>query len=111
MPNEAFVEEQRALLVARLERAQIRLSAVSQHLQRTDHEMPQDFADQATEREGDETLDALEARAREEIAAAREALARMDAGTWGTCVTCGDDIGVARLAAVPDTATCVRCAS
>jgi RNA polymerase-binding transcription factor DksA len=35
----------------------------------------------------------------------------MDDGTWGTCVACGDEIGDARLAAVPDTATCVRCAT
>ena len=111
MPNDLFVAEQRALLVARLERAQLRLRALEQHLRRTDRELPQDFADQATEREGDETLDALEARARAEIVASRGALARMDDGTWGTCVACGDEIGDARLAAVPDTATCVRCAT
>ncbi|MGZ4681341.1 MAG: TraR/DksA family transcriptional regulator [Acidimicrobiales bacterium] len=39
------------------------------------------------------------------------ALDRLAAGTYGTCVGCGADIGAERLEALPATETCVRCAS
>lgn len=38
------------------------------------------------------------------------ALARVEAGTYGTCEACGGTIGTERLAALPATATCVACA-
>lgn len=51
-------------------------------------------------------LDALTERAVQEI---DEALARMDAGTFGSCVDCGRDIPIERLEAVPASATCLDC--
>jgi DnaK suppressor protein len=54
---------------------------------------------------------ALRARALERIAQIDAALARLDAGTYGTCVQCGAPVGDARLAARPEAATCLRCAS
>jgi RNA polymerase-binding transcription factor DksA len=47
------------------------------------------------------------------LAAAREAedaLARLEDGSFGTCVECAGPIPVARLRALPTTATCVGCA-
>lgn len=38
------------------------------------------------------------------------ALARMDAGTYGRCIRCGKDIPPGRLRAVPETLICVPCA-
>lgn len=43
----------------------------------------------------------------EEIVAAK---ARLDAGTFGTCIECGSAIGTARLMARPYASTCIRCA-
>jgi RNA polymerase-binding protein DksA len=37
------------------------------------------------------------------------ALARIAAGTWGTCVTCGQPISAARLEALPAAAHCIDC--
>ena len=45
------------------------------------------------------------------IALVDDALARLDAGTYGRCVGCGAAIPVARLAAVPGVETCVSCAA
>ncbi|HET9731099.1 MAG TPA: TraR/DksA C4-type zinc finger protein [Acidimicrobiales bacterium] len=42
---------------------------------------------------------------------AREALARLDAGTYGRCQNCGEQIAAERLEALPTAATCVRCKS
>lgn len=35
---------------------------------------------------------------------------RLEAGTYGFCVTCGNEIAPARLDALPATPTCVSCA-
>lgn len=41
----------------------------------------------------------------------REALARLDAGTFGRCERCGRRIGKTRLKAVPYARRCIRCAT
>lgn len=38
------------------------------------------------------------------------ALARIEEGEWGYCLTCGEDIAEARLANDPSVAQCVGCA-
>jgi DnaK suppressor protein len=37
------------------------------------------------------------------------ALERLDEGEYGTCVECGENIAPARLRAMPEVMTCVRC--
>ena len=39
----------------------------------------------------------------------REALARIDSGTYGECTSCGRDIAVERLEALPTTTQCITC--
>jgi DnaK suppressor protein len=39
------------------------------------------------------------------------ALARLDAGTYGRCETCGEPIAAGRLTARPAARTCIRCAT
>jgi DnaK suppressor protein len=39
----------------------------------------------------------------------RDALGRVDAGTYGVCDGCEEDIGLKRLAAVPWTSSCIAC--
>lgn len=58
---------------------------------------------QVTSRLSDE-----DARALGEIVAA---LRRIEDGSYGFCDDCGEWIGDARLAAVPETTTCIGCAS
>jgi RNA polymerase-binding transcription factor DksA len=41
---------------------------------------------------------------------ARDALARIEEGTYGTCETCSGQIGVERLEALPHTTACAFCA-
>jgi DnaK suppressor protein len=38
-----------------------------------------------------------------------EALDRVRSGTYGICGVCGQDIAAARLQAIPEVTTCVRC--
>ncbi|HWP34699.1 MAG TPA: RNA polymerase-binding protein DksA [Thermodesulfobacteriota bacterium] len=48
-------------------------------------------------------------RERKLIGKIREALARIEAGTFGVCETCGEPIGEARLLARPVTTQCIEC--
>jgi RNA polymerase-binding transcription factor DksA len=45
------------------------------------------------------------------VAEAREALQRMEQGTYGVCESCGKSIGKERLEAIPFTRFCVTCAA
>ncbi len=50
-------------------------------------------------------------RERRLIKKIREALVRMDNGTYGICEECGEEIGVSRLKARPVTRLCINCKS
>lgn len=65
-------------------------------------------ADAATETESRE-LDMTQRRMLEaRLARIRDAIARMERGTYGRCAVCGERIPDERLEALPDTAYCVR---
>lgn len=69
-----------------------------------------DFAEQATEREGDDALEGQDALLSREIATVKAALARIEKGSYGACARCGEDVGEKRLAAYPEAALCINCA-
>lgn len=48
-------------------------------------------------------------RERKLILKIREALQRIEDGSFGLCETCGDDIGIERLNARPVTTLCIDC--
>ena len=52
---------------------------------------------------------ALRDHDRQLLAAVEEALARVEAGTHGTCTSCGNPIGAERLEALPSAALCIEC--
>ncbi|HEY7145214.1 MAG TPA: TraR/DksA C4-type zinc finger protein [Streptosporangiaceae bacterium] len=52
---------------------------------------------------------ALTHNTRELLAQAERALARIEEGTYGTCESCGEPIGKARLQAFPRANLCVAC--
>ena len=69
------------------------------------------FADSASATaERSEAL-ALIDSARDRLIEVDAALARMDAGKYGTCVQCGREIPTARLEARPLSIRCVECAA
>ena len=64
-----------------------------------------DTASETYERELDE---GLEDDARDQLRHVDDALARIDAGTYGTCSVCGKAIPVERLEALPWTTLCIE---
>lgn len=67
---------------------------------------PADTATETVDREIDYTLEEHDGRLLESIDAA---LARIDAGTYGTCVNCGRAIAPERLEAMPWATLCIDC--
>ena len=69
-----------------------------------------DSSERAIELEDDVSLEGQAALISQEIASVKRALARIDDGTYGQCVRCGEDIAPARLEARPEAALCISCA-
>lgn len=66
-------------------------------------------ADTASELSDNDREIALLEAADDQRAQIRSALARMDDGTYGTCVDCGQPISDTRLSVRPEAARCVEC--
>lgn len=87
-----------------------RIARVQADRRRTSQPLDPDFEDQAVQRENDEVLDGLDHVERQELAATRIAIRRIDAGCFGICDACGRDVDPLRLEADPSVATCLACA-
>lgn len=95
------------------QRAEIleRLNKVENHLRHTDKPLDDDFSEQATERENDQVLQALDGNMRNEIMQIDHAIARLEAGNYGFCEYCRQEIPQKRLDILPFTNVCVNCAA
>ena len=98
-------------LIADLRRSLVEdLAAQQEHVaalrRAADSLMGQHDSDSLLERELAETS---AVQALEVIADIEDALARIDAGTYGLCGGCGQPIAAARLEAIPHTRHCISC--
>ena len=75
------------------------------------HPLEADFSDQAIDLADDEALEGVDDVLRAEIAQIRQALLRIENGTYGTCAKCGEEIRRERLLARPIATRCIKCAS
>lgn len=69
-----------------------------------------DAVEQAQERENDQVVDAIGVETAQSLREIQAALARLEAGGYGICERCGEEIAPARLAVLPEAVLCVRCA-
>jgi DnaK suppressor protein len=97
-----LLEEQLAALVGQGEKA------VHQMVGAGGEEIP-DPNDRATAEQERNWELRLRDRDRRLISKVKEALARLDSGTFGTCTACGRAISPARLRARPVTDLCIAC--
>jgi RNA polymerase-binding protein DksA len=72
--------------------------------------LEQDSAEQAAQLGNVAVVSALESEAVQQIAEIDAALQRLDAGTYGICVTCGEPVGDGRLKVRPAATQCRDCA-
>jgi DnaK suppressor protein len=105
MPDAA---EAKARLEAQLAELEDRLSRIERDLA----EPPEaDSSERAVQMEDDDALEGQAAVIASEIASVRRALERIEDGTYGECVKCGEAIAEGRLQARPEAAMCIACAS
>jgi RNA polymerase-binding transcription factor DksA len=102
------IETRKAQLEARLAELSARLNRIEDALEEPTSE---DFAEQAQEREDEEVLEDLGAAGLREVRMIEAALDRIENGSYGDCVRCGEPIGDERLDVVPATPFCRDCAA
>ncbi|WP_298839695.1 TraR/DksA family transcriptional regulator [uncultured Roseobacter sp.] len=102
------MEKQKGILLSRRRELVGHLIEVEQALDETP---TRDYEDFATERQGDEVLEALGQAELDEVARIDAALARLRDGTYGSCLSCGNEISAARMDVLPETALCRNCAA
>jgi DnaK suppressor protein len=105
--SDAAVAGQRAALSAERERVTNELEVIGIDSGTNDS----GFADsgQVTAERGE--IDALVGSLRDTLSDINDALAKIDAGTYGVCEQCSEAIGDARLEAMPAARLCMSCAS
>lgn len=102
------VGKYRDLLHARLKELDERLHEIEEELE---SHKSKDWEELAVEREEDEVLEGLGTSGQDEIIKIKAALARMEDGEFGFCVTCGSEVSSERLDVVPFTPFCRDCAA
>jgi RNA polymerase-binding transcription factor DksA len=102
------VETRREELERRLGELRARIARIEGELEQP---VSDSFAEQAVEREEEEVLEDLGAAGVQEIRMIEAALDRIENGSYGTCVRCGDPIGEERLDVLPATPLCRDCAA
>ena len=88
-----------------------RLSEVRADQHRAREPLSLDSSDRAIQRENDDVIDAIGLSVESELIEIKKALSRIEAGTYGRCRSCGSQISVARLHAVPYAERCSSCAA
>jgi len=105
-----LLEEERARLLAELE-------AMEEHTPEVEDQVgmdigggyDEDLADVASSTFEREKGLALESSVQQLLTQVDEALARIEEGTYGTCVRCGNPIDAARLKVLPYATLCIKC--
>ncbi|MCW9014236.1 MAG: TraR/DksA family transcriptional regulator [Gammaproteobacteria bacterium] len=87
-----------------------RREAIHKDTWHTEEAVEKDFAEQVTQRENDDVLDALDDDAKQAVMKIDNALLRIKAGEYGICVECGNEIPQQRLDVVPYAEYCIACA-
>lgn len=103
-------QEVRNHLLGMLEELDERLGKITDDVKHADSPPEQDFSEQAIEAENDEVLDALGNAARDEVEKIKQAISRIDDGSYGICLSCGQPIRKERLMALPYANLCIQCA-
>jgi len=87
-----------------------RIEAIHKDTHHTEEPVEKDFAEQATQSENDDVLNALDNEAQQTVNMIDQALLRIADGSYGLCQSCGEAINDQRLRAVPYAAFCIKCA-
>ncbi len=101
--------ELKKYLVSKQEELSHRLEKLKKESSREGNPISADFEEQAVEREGEDVTEEIKRITSTELQDIKVALERLEAGTYGTCGECGEEILLARLKAVPMAKYCCDC--
>lgn len=87
-----------------------RRKALHKDIWHTEASVEKDFAEQVTQRENDDVIEALDGEAKYTLEKIESALLRIKEGSYGICLECGIEITEPRLLAVPYAEYCITCA-
>lgn len=104
-----FQEIKEQLLVKR-EHLSERLTKIENSKKR-DEPLDPDSGERAVEMENHEVVDALDEIEAQELNKINLALDRIESGTYGQCIECGNFISSPRLKAMPYASQCIECAT
>jgi len=96
------------ILLARLDELYVEAERTVAGMTDTEETFP-DPTDRATLESDRNFMLRIRDRERKLILKIREALQRIEDGSFGLCEMCGDDIGIERLNARPVTTLCIEC--
>jgi len=100
----------RKRLLERKSELLVRAGEVHADITRAAGPLEKDFAEQAVQMENDAVLAGLSESTAAELAQINKALRRLEDGSYGQCTVCGQPIDERRLAALPHSDRCIRCA-
>ncbi len=103
-------DEYKNILLSLREEYEHKIGAISADVHHKNEPVEKDFAEQATQRENDDVLNALKEDAKQVIAQINSALHRIETDEYGICTECGNEISEERLKIVPYAALCIECA-
>ena len=87
-----------------------RIEAIEADVHHKKEPVEKDFAEQVTQRENEDVLNALDDESIQTLNKVNAALLRIERGEYGICEKCGEQIDPKRLEALPFATTCINCA-
>jgi RNA polymerase-binding protein DksA len=87
-----------------------RINAIDRDVHHREAPVEKDFAEQVTQRENDDVLNALSHETKAIIQQIDRALLSIKKNEYGICTQCGNPISEARLKAIPYVTLCIDCA-
>ncbi|HEB82427.1 MAG TPA: TraR/DksA family transcriptional regulator [Gammaproteobacteria bacterium] len=87
-----------------------RIEAIEADVHHKKEPVEKDFAEQVTQRENEDVLNALDDESIQTLNQVNAALLRIERGEYGICEKCGEQIDPKRLEALPFATTCINCA-
>jgi DnaK suppressor protein len=112
LPTQTHLTALRDMLVYRQRELRTDIHAAEQALladTRTSTDEVTDQKDTAQRHQRGEMIDAEERRDRDELDLVESALQRLDRGTYGDCLSCGEPIALRRLQVQPAAPRCAAC--
>jgi len=104
-----FDQIKQQLLALTQEYAQ-RIDAIQMDTHHKNEPVEKDFAEQATQSENNDVLNALDNEAQEMVLQIDNALSAIKNGSYGICSSCKIEIPLDRLNAAPFANLCIKCA-